>query len=119
MTAVIRVEAATTIARSPTRVFAVLADFARTPEWNDRCVEMRQISDGERVKGTKLVYRYRFRERDASGEIGGEIAEYEPDRKLAMHYEDHALDVHVAFELAADGAGTRLVHTGADRASNT
>jgi uncharacterized protein YndB with AHSA1/START domain len=108
---VIRVEASTTIARPPTRVFAVLDDFARIPEWNDRCLGIRQTCEGDHAKGTTLVYRYRFRERDAEGEIAGEICEYERDRKLVMHLADHALDVHVRFELVADGAGTRLVHT--------
>jgi uncharacterized protein YndB with AHSA1/START domain len=104
----IRVEATTRIARPPARVFAILDDFARAPEWNDRCVEMRQLGDGARGRGVRMVYRYRYRERGSEGEIQGEISDYERDRKLAMRYADHALDIHVAFELVADDGGTRL-----------
>jgi uncharacterized protein YndB with AHSA1/START domain len=108
---VIRASASTDIARSPAQVFALLDDFTRIPEWNDRCVEIRQVGDGEHARGSKLVYRYRYREVGAEGEIAGEIRDYEHDRRLAMHYEDHALVIHVAFELSACGSGTRLVHT--------
>jgi len=108
---VIRASAQTDIARSPAQVFALLDDFSRIPEWNDRCVEIRQVDAGEHAQGRKLVYRYRYREVGAEGEIAGEIREYEHERKLAMHYEDHALVIHVGFELHAQGSGTRLVHT--------
>ncbi len=106
----IRAEASTTIARSPASVFALLDDFARIPEWNERCVEIRQTESGDHATGKKLVYRYRYRERGAEGEINGEISEYAPGRAIAMHYEDHALQIRVRFDLESDGAGTRLVH---------
>jgi uncharacterized protein YndB with AHSA1/START domain len=107
---VIRAEASTTIACSPARVFALLDDFARIPEWNDRCVEIRQTSEGEHATGKKLIYRYRYRDRGAEGVIDGELTEYEPGRAIAMHYEDHALEIRVRFDLESDGSGTRLVH---------
>ena len=106
----IRVQAATTIACPPARVFAILDDFARAPEWNERCVAIVQTSDGAHARGTKLRYRYRYRDKGREGEIAGEISEHERDRTLAMHFSDHAFEFRVRFDLAPDGAGTHLVH---------
>jgi hypothetical protein len=89
-------------------VFAILDNFQRTPEWNDRCVEVRQTSEGAHAPGAKLVYRYR--ERGREGEMTGVIAEYDRDRKIRMHYTDKALDIDVTFELVGDGSTTKLTH---------
>jgi len=106
----IRVQAHTTIACPPARVFAILDDFARAPEWNERCVAIEEASDGARAPGAKLRYRYRYRDKGREGEIAGEISEHERDRTLAMRFGDHAFDIRVRFDLAPDGGGTRLVH---------
>jgi uncharacterized protein YndB with AHSA1/START domain len=106
----INVAAQTTIACPPARVFAILDDFTRASEWNERCVAIEQVNPGERAPGTKLVYRYRFREHGREGAISGEISDYRRDAALAMHYADHAFDIRVRFELVAHDGGTKLVH---------
>jgi uncharacterized protein YndB with AHSA1/START domain len=106
----ISVAAHTTIACPPARVFAILDDFARASEWNERCVAIEQVGPGEHAPGTKLVYRYRFREHGREGAISGEISDYRRDTALAMHYADHAFDIRVRFELVPHEGGTKLVH---------
>ena len=95
------------IARPPGAVFALLDDLSKTPQWNERCVEVRQTSDGPRAVGSKLVYRYR--EPGREGEMQGEITAWDKDRKFAMRYSDAMLDVSVGFELSGAGP-TKVVH---------
>ena len=102
----IRCEATAQIATPPARVFAILDDFERTPEWNERCVAV--VADGPHRAGAKV--RYRYKERGREGEVAGEIEAYEADKRIVMKYVERVLDVRVTFELAAEGGGTKLVH---------
>lgn len=104
----IRCEATTRIARPPERVFSLLDDFERTPEWNDRCVSVTQTDGGPHRAGAKVEYRYR--ERGREGKMAGEIEVYEPGKRFVMKYTANVLDVRVVFELAADAGGTTLTH---------
>ena len=104
----IRCEATATIARAPAQVFAILDDFKRTPEWNERCVSVTQTSDGPHQPGAGLEYRYR--ERGREGVMTGTIEAYDPGKKIVMAYTDKVLDVRVTFELATSGGSTVVTH---------
>jgi len=96
------------VQQPPLAVFDLLDDLERTPQWNVRCVEVRQVSPGPRGVGTKLQYVYRDPQR--SGTMDGEITEYERGRALAMRYADPMISVAVSFHLAPAGTGTRITH---------
>lgn len=104
----ITVDAQVEVARSPAQVFEYLDDFTKTPQWNDRCVEVRQTSPGPRGVGSDLHYRYR--ERGRQGDMTGTIREYRPGESLVMEFTDKLLTVSVGFRLQAAGSGTRIVH---------
>lgn len=104
----IRTEATVSIARSPADVFDFLDDLTKTPAWNSRCVEARQVSPGPRRAGSKLHYTYR--EGARQGAMDGEVLTHEPGTALTLRFIDAMLIVDVAFALAAEGTGTRLTH---------
>lgn len=90
------------------RVFGLLDDVARTPEWLERCSGIERLSDGPNTAGTKL--RYSYREAGRTGTMDGEITAHEACRHLAMRYTDAMMDVTVDFRVDANGAGTLLRH---------
>jgi uncharacterized protein YndB with AHSA1/START domain len=96
------------IARSVHDVFATLDDFTNTPQWNDRCVEIHQVSQGPRGVGATLHYTYQ--EPGRRGTMDGVVVEYVPDARLVMRFSDKMLDVVVGFALHATGASTTHVH---------
>jgi uncharacterized protein YndB with AHSA1/START domain len=101
--------AETHIGKSPDEVFGYLDDLEKTPLWNTRCVEVKQLSPGSRAIGAKLLYRYKDGGRQ--GEMDGEVVAYEKPRQLSMRYVDKLMSVSVAFDLTAQGSGTQLVHS--------
>jgi uncharacterized protein YndB with AHSA1/START domain len=92
----------------PASVFGVLADLSKTPQWNPRCVEVKQVSPGPFAAGAKL--HYRFKEPGRQGEMDGEVIACEPSKTLAMRFVDKSMAVDVRFELQAQGSGTSVVH---------
>src|SRR5438552_2384856 len=50
----IALDATVNVPKPPTDCFAYLDDFANTPRWNPRCVEVRQTSPGPRAVGSAL-----------------------------------------------------------------
>ena len=99
------------IAKPPRDVFAVLDDFAKTPQWSEGCISIVQTSSGPRAVGSQLHYTHKSGGR--AGEMTGEMKAYAPDRDFVMHFTDKWFGVEIGFHLAAsaDGAGTHLTHT--------
>lgn len=98
------------IPASPDRVYAVLADFARYPEWNPLNLEAR----GEARVGARVPMVFR----DLPGKPGAVIRQTvrivaaEPGRELA--WAGHVPLIFKGrhgFLLTPEDAGTRLVHT--------
>jgi uncharacterized protein YndB with AHSA1/START domain len=87
---------------APERVFAVLDDVTRTPEWLDRCTGIEVLTPGPPAVGTKL--RYHYRDGRQTGAMDGVITAYERDRRIAMLYTDKIMDVMVDF--VAEPVGT-------------
>jgi carbon monoxide dehydrogenase subunit G len=96
------------VQKPPSEVFAVLDDFASTPRWNSRCVEVKQVSPGPHQEGARLLYVYRDPGRQ--GQMDGVISAYEPNRALKMQYHDRMMEISVGFKLEPKGSGTHVQH---------
>lgn len=94
--------------RKPEEVFAYLADVARTPEWLSRCVRIVVLEGGALAEGKKL--RYAYRDGGAYGDMDGEVATFERDRRLVFRYWDESVRVRVAFEIEPTPSGSRVRH---------
>ena len=97
------------IPQPPTRVFAVLDDFAQTPKWLTRCTGIEALTPGPKGAGTKL--RYGYKEGGRTGTMDGEIAARAENERLTMHYGDKMMEVSVDFQMVPSGEGTKLTHT--------
>lgn len=97
------------LSQSPQKVFALLDDLSKTPQWLTRCTGIEVLTPGEKTVGTRL--RYSYREGRRSGSMEGQIVERRPNERLGYRYEDKMMQVAVAFAMAPAGQGTRLTHT--------
>jgi carbon monoxide dehydrogenase subunit G len=97
------------VSAPPSAVFAIVDDFAKTPQWLSRCTGIDKLSDGTNDVGTRLAYHYDDGRR--RGTMDGQIIAREPDRHFAMKFTDKMMDVTVDFVAASDGVGTTLTHS--------
>jgi len=97
-----------TVAAAPERIFAIIDDFDRTPEWLTRCTGIDKLTDGPNRVGTELRYHYKDGRR--TGTMDGDVAAREQDRHLTLHFVDKMTDVTVDFRLAPMGAETSMTH---------
>ncbi len=104
----IRFEERLEMPRAAAECFAFIDDFANTPRWNTRCVDIRQTSPGAREVGSTLHYRYKEPRRE--GEMSGVVTGYERDKLLEMKFSDPMLDVLVGFRFVAAAAGSVIEH---------
>ena len=96
------------VGRPPRDVFAFLADFENVPRWNYAIVETTKASPGPTGVGT----RYRqVRQIPRRSQEGFEVTEFVAERRLAIRGRLGPFDSEVAYELEAEGSGTRLVNT--------
>lgn len=110
-------EYAIEIPHPPARVFALLDDVVRTPEWFSRCTSVEKLEPGANDLGTRLRYTVRQRE-PMTGTMEGSIAAYSRDEHIAFRLSDKMFDVTIDFKLAPIDSGTRLAHQ-IDVVSNT
>jgi len=97
------------IDHSPERVFALLADVARTPEWLSRCTAVEVLGSDPLTAGTSL--RFTFLQGKKPGAVTGTITAFEPASRIAFHYGDKLFATTINFSLARTATGTRLVET--------
>ena len=97
------------VSAPPSRVYGIVDDVSRTPEWLTRCTGIDQLDPGPVDVGTRLTYHYRDGRR--TGSMDGQVVAHEPDRHFAMKFTDSMMDVTVDFVAASDGVGTSLTHT--------
>ena len=93
----------------PERVFALLADVARTPEWLSRCTAVEVIGSDPPASGTPL--RFTFLQGEKPGVMTGTIIAFEPAMRIAFHYGDKLFAITVDFRLTKIATGTRLIET--------
>jgi len=93
----------------PARVFEVIDDFKRTPQWLSRCTGLDEVAPGPHKVGDKL--RYSYKQGRQSGTMDGQIVRRDPDRRLTLAFTDKTMDVTVDFATdPADGERTSLTH---------
>jgi uncharacterized protein YndB with AHSA1/START domain len=97
------------VGHDPKKVFELLDELERTPEWLERCTSIEKLSSGPNAVGTKL--RYAYRDGGRTGTMEGEIVARVPDERLTFRYGDKTMDVAVDFHVTNAAAGARLTHT--------
>lgn len=91
------------------RVFRVVDDPARVPEWLARCVAMEQLTPGPVAVGTKL--RYTYRDAGRQGVMDGEVVEREEGSKLVLRFADAQMVAVIGFRTEPSGSGCALTHS--------
>jgi ribosome-associated toxin RatA of RatAB toxin-antitoxin module len=99
------------VSAAPERVYAIIDDTDRTPEWLSRCTRIDNPANGHNTVGTPLTYHYKDGRR--TGEMDGRITRHEVGRRFTMNFVDKMMDVTVDFDTApgADAATTTLTHS--------
>jgi uncharacterized protein YndB with AHSA1/START domain len=97
------------VAHPPEKVFALLDDLERTPEWLERCTGIERLSPGPSEVGSRL--RYTYRDGVRSGTMDGAIVTRIPGERLAFRYGDEMMEVAVDFHVTNAAQGARLTHT--------
>lgn len=97
-----------TVARSPHEIFEYLANFENAPEWNYAIVETRKTSDGPVGVGT--TYR-QTRSLPSRSEEAFQVAEFEPDQRLAIHGDLGPFEGTLTYELEGVAGGTRITNS--------
>lgn len=93
----------------PARVFAILDDVARTPQWFSRCTAAEKLDPGANAVGTRL--RYAILQRGTmTGTMEGSVVAHARDQHIAFRLTDRTFDITIDFQLAPIGSGTRVVH---------
>lgn len=87
------------------RVFAVVADPRRRPEWQENTSDVRMVSDGPVAVGTRWTEHQR-----GIGDVEGEVTGLEPGRVWAEAGEAHSGSARVTVTLTPDGDGATHVH---------
>ncbi len=103
----VQVEYSTIIARPCATVFAVLTDFARTPEWQPQVIEERPIPLGPVAVGTQIYQARRFMGRRI--ESTSMVIEFVPDQRMVNRSASGVVPaVETAYYLVPLAQGTQL-----------
>ena len=105
LTDVPTLEASTTIAAPPERVWSLVSDLRRMPEWSPQCVKTFVRGGGPVALGSRMVNINR------KGLLfwptQSKVVRYEPGREIAFRIKDNF--TVWSFTLEPDGEGTRVV----------
>ena len=86
------------------RVFAVLTDPLRRPDWQENTHDVRVASDGPTAVGTRWT-----EEQRGVGHVEAEVTALEPPRLYAERGDSKSGDARVTVTLTPEGDETRLV----------
>jgi len=89
------------------KVFAYLADFTTTTEWDPGTVLTTLVS-GDGGVGTVYANRSRFAGRE--NDLTYVVEELEPFRRIALRGSNETVVANDSLELAVDGAGTTVTY---------
>ncbi len=104
-----QIELTLEIARPPDVVFGLLTDEARLGEWVAGLAEHRVLERAEGHVGSRFAQSLRTGE--GLLEFEGHVTEWLAPRTFAYRLDNPQVALDVRFDLAAEGAGTRLVHS--------
>ena len=86
----------------PERVWQVLTDWERSPDWMPGIDSMRQEGSGPPGTGTVVVFQARGAERSS------EVTAWDPPRRLALRSVQGGVTADYVYSLEPEGSGTRL-----------
>jgi uncharacterized protein YndB with AHSA1/START domain len=98
-----------TIAWPPEAVFPWLFEEDKVPQWTSRLEAYDVVGDGALGSGSRI--RQVLTVKGQSLDVELEITAYDPPRAAESRFTLQGVDVVTAYELAADGGGTRLTQT--------
>ena len=101
-----RITERVTIERPPADVWATIADLDTHPRWRPAVVELRQLSDGPLVVGSRVREVLRWHGREL--ELADEVTALEAERLLGMHGEWSAATFDLELRLAPADGGTSV-----------
>jgi uncharacterized protein YndB with AHSA1/START domain len=101
-------EHTTRVSAPPERVFAILDDPARTPEWLRRCRGMEKLTPGPLAPGSRL--RYAYRSGGGVAHLEGEVVARVENDRLTMRFTDRMFEITPDFRLREDWGDTELTH---------
>ncbi len=89
----IRGESETVVKVPPERVFALIDDFSRIPEWNTTCANLSKVGTGPNARGDRLNYATRERQgaRASVGHFEGRIVDRRPGEKFSYVIESRGM----------------------------
>jgi uncharacterized protein YndB with AHSA1/START domain len=96
-----------TIPRPPDEVFPWLLEGDRVPQWTsnlERYEPEGAVGPGSRIRQTLEVSGQRF-------DVEMEVVRYEPPREAETRFSTNGIDIVATYDVAADGAGTRLTQS--------
>ena len=102
----IRIEASTTIARSPQDVFAYISDFSKNPEWQDGMIEARFTSDPPLRVGSTYSQVARFLGRRIESTFL--VTEYQPGSQVQIESTSGPFAITVTREVRPVEGGARV-----------
>jgi hypothetical protein len=94
------------VERPPGDVWAVIADLETHPRWRPAIVELRQLSDGPLVVGSRVREVIRWGRREIV--LADEVTALEPERRLGMHGEWSSASFDLELRLAPADGGTSV-----------
>jgi uncharacterized protein YndB with AHSA1/START domain len=99
-------ERSLTISASPAKVFRILTDLDSAPQW------MPAIQKTEWVRGDAVAPGAAWRETRRNGRRTMaayiRVADFEQDRRLALHVDARPFGMDLCFTLAPDGKGSKV-----------
>ena len=96
-----------TIPRPPEEVFPWLLEGDRVPQWTshlDRYEPEGAVGPGSRIRQRLEVGGQTF-------DVAMEVVRYEPPRSAQTRFSTNGVDIEATYDLAPDGAGTRLTQS--------
>ena len=94
------------VACDPAEVFAYLADFSHTSDWDPGIAESRRLTDGPTAVGSRFEVVAVFRGNRQRFEYT--VTELEAGRRIALHGEGEKATSEDVITVEPQGAGTRV-----------
>jgi uncharacterized protein YndB with AHSA1/START domain len=96
-----------TIPRPPEEVFPWLLEADRVPQWMSNLE--RYEPEGAVGPGSRI--RQRLEVSGQTVDVTMEVVRYEPPREAQTRFSTNGVDIEATYQLAPDGAGTRLTQS--------
>lgn len=96
------------VAGDPAEVFAYLADFSHTSEWDPGIAESRRLTDAPTAVGSRFEVIAVFRGNRQRFEYT--VTELEAGRRIVLHGEGEKATSEDAIAVEPHGAGTRVIY---------